>query len=106
MALDKVLLLLDEEIPRRNLEEQLKARYDLTSVATPAAAQAKLSKGNFDLLIADAELLAEKESDLLGEIQSAAARPLVVVISAFGRAESADDCLNKGAFACLLNSSA
>src|SRR6266478_2406093 len=100
MAFDKVLLVLDDEVSRKDLERQLQARYDISAVATPAAARNRLSKENFDLVIADVELV-NGEDKLFEELKSSAA-PVLVVISEFGQVESAVEALNHGAFACLL----
>src|SRR4051794_39655750 len=102
MAFDKVLLVFDDEISRKDLEKQLHSRYDLRSVATTAAAQDQLSKANFDLVIADVELLNGGKQDLFEDLQLSAARPLLLVVSAFGQVESAVESLNHGAFAYLL----
>src|SRR4051812_17567168 len=102
MVLDKVLLLINDEISRQHLEKQLQACYDLTSAPTLAAAQAALGKGHFDLIIADVELPDGTAIDLLDQLQSSPIKPLVVIISSFGCVESAAECLNHGACAYFL----
>lgn len=102
MALEKVLLLEDEEILRKNLEQQLGVRYDLASVAGLAAAQEKLSQEAFDLIITEVTLPDGTATDLLRQLPSPPGRPLVVVISAFGAVETAVECLLQGAFAYVL----
>jgi DNA-binding NtrC family response regulator len=102
MPLNKVLLLVTDEVPRQDLEQQLQPRYDLASVATLAAAQHKLAKEDFDLIIADVELLQGTETEWLDQLQARPSGPLLVVISAFGSVESAAALLNQGAFAYFL----
>jgi len=101
MAFDKVLLVMDDEISRKDLAKQLQARYDISAVATTAAAQNKLSKENFDLVLADVALV-NGEDKLFEELKSSAATPVLLVISEFGQIESAVEALNQGAFTYLL----
>src|SRR5260221_1664774 len=102
MPLDKVLLLVSDEVSRQDVEKQLQLRYDVASVAALEAAQHKLATESFDLIIADAELLEGTGTGWLDQLQVLPARPLLLVISAFGSAESAATLLDHGAFACLL----
>ena len=101
MAFDKVLLVLDDDVSRKDLETQLQSRYDVGAVATTAAARNKLSKENFDLIIADVALV-NGEDKLFEELKSSSTAPVLLVISEFGQVESAVEALNQGAFAYLL----
>jgi DNA-binding NtrC family response regulator len=99
MPIEKVIVLEDDLIVRKNLEQQLRnRRYDVASVATVAAAKELLSKDNFDLIFADVRLPDGEGTDLLREIQTRAQKPLVVMVTGFGSVESAVNCMRAGAF--------
>src|SRR5437016_3254417 len=102
MLIQKVLLVADEELVRSDLEKQLLPRYELASAATIAEGQEKLSGENFDLIITETALPDGTALELLQQLAARGALPLVIVISAFGSMESAVECLNHGAFACVL----
>src|SRR6185369_5974015 len=102
MAFDKVLLVLDDEISRKDLEKQLQSRYDVIAVGTAKFARDKLSKDTFDLVIADVALANGEDYNLCGELKSSPAAPVLLVVSEFGQVESAVEALNHGAFAYLL----
>src|SRR5437016_7500990 len=102
MLIQKVLLVADEELLRSDLEKQLLPRYELVPAATMAEGQEKLSGGDFDLIITETALPDGTALELLQQLTARGALPLVIVISAFGSMESAVECLNHGAFACVL----
>jgi DNA-binding NtrC family response regulator len=56
------------------------------------------AKDSFDLVFADVRLPDGQGTDLLREIQTRAQKPLVVIMTGFGTAESAVSCLREGAF--------
>jgi DNA-binding NtrC family response regulator len=99
MPIEKVIVLEDDLIVRKNLEQQLRnRRLDVASVATVAAAKELLGKDNFDLVFADVRLPDGDGTDLLNEIQTRAQKPLVVMVTGFGSVESAVSCMRAGAF--------
>ena len=99
MAIEKIIVLEDDAIVRRNLEQQLRnRRYDVAAVETIAEAQEYLNRDNFDLIFLDVRLPDGDGTDLLKAIQLRPQKPLVVVISGFGTVESAVDCMKNGAF--------
>ncbi len=99
MPIEKIIVLEDDLIVRKNLEQQLRnRRYDVASAQTIADAQELLSKDNFDLVFLDIRLPDGEGTDLLKEIQSRASRPLVVMVTGFGSVESAVSCMRDGAF--------
>ena len=103
MAIEKIIVLEDDAIVRRNLEQQLRnRRYDVAAVETIAEAQEYLNRDNFDLLFLDVRLPDGDGTDLLKAIQLRPQKPLVVVISGFGTVESAVDCMKNGAFDYLI----
>lgn len=103
MPIEKIIVLEDDLIVRKNLEQQLRQRrYDVASAANLAAAQEYLSKDNFDLVIADVRLPDGEGTDLLRQLQQRPQKPLVVMISGFGSVESAVECMRNGAFDYLI----
>jgi len=99
MPIEKIIVLEDDLIVRKNLEQQLRQRrYDVASAQTIADAQELLSKDNFDLVFLDIRLPDGEGTDLLKEIQSRASKPLVVMVTGFGSVESAVSCMRDGAF--------
>jgi DNA-binding NtrC family response regulator len=103
MPIERILVLEDDLIVRKNLEQQLRQRrYDVVAVATLAAAQEQLARDNFDLMFVDVRLPDGEGTDLLRAVKLRPQRPLVVFITGFGSVESAVDCMRNGAFDYLI----
>jgi DNA-binding NtrC family response regulator len=103
MPIEKVIVLEDDQIVRKNLENCLRRRrYDVASVSTIAAAQECLAKDNFDIIFLDVRLPDGDGTDLLKVIQSRPQKPLAVVTTGFGSVESAVECMKNGAFDYLI----
>jgi len=103
MPIEKVIVLEDDQIVRKNLENCLRRRrYDVASVATIAAAQECLAKDNFDVIFLDVRLPDGDGTELLKLIQSRPQKPLAVVTTGFGSVESAVECMKNGAFDYLI----
>src|SRR5437868_14860113 len=103
MPIEKVIVLEDDQIVRKNLENCLRRRrYDVASVSTIAAAQDCLAKDNFDVIFLDVRLPDGDGTDLLKLIQSRPQKPLAVVTTGFGSVESAVECMKNGAFDYLI----
>lgn len=103
MPIEKIVVLEDDLIVRKNLEQQLRARrYDVAAADTIAAAEEYLSRDTFDLLIADVRLPDGDATDLLRRLQTRPSKPLVVMISGFASVESAVECMKAGAFDYLI----
>jgi DNA-binding NtrC family response regulator len=99
MPIEKIIVLEDDLIVRKNLEQQLRQRrYDVGSATTIAEAQDLLTKDNWDLIFVDIRLPDGEGTDLLKQIQSRPQKPLVVMITGFGSVESAVNCMQNGAF--------
>jgi DNA-binding NtrC family response regulator len=99
MPIEKIVVLEDDPIQRKNLESLLRyRRYDVASVTTIAAAEEILAKDNFDLMLVDVQLPDGDGTELLRRIQQKPSRPLVVIMTAFGSIEAAVDCMRDGAF--------
>ncbi len=103
MPIEKILVLEDDAIVRKNLEQQLRQRhYEVASAATLAATQELLAKDNFDLMMADVRLPDGEGTELLQQLQLRPNRPLMVMMTGFGSVESAVDCMRNGAFDYLI----
>lgn len=99
MPIEKIIVLEDDLIVRKNLEHQLRQRrYDVASCSTIANAQEYLGKDNFDLIFLDVRLPDGDGTDLLKAIQLRPQKPLVVITTGFGTVESAVECMKNGAF--------
>ena len=103
MPIEKIIVLEDDLIIRKNLEQQLRARrYDVAAAPTLAAAHEFLAKDNWDLVIADVRLPDGEATSLLRELQARPTRPLVIMMSGYGSVESAVECMRSGAFDYLI----
>jgi DNA-binding NtrC family response regulator len=102
MPIEKIIVLEDDLVVRKNLEQQLRyKRYDVASATTIAEAQELLTKDNFDLMVVDVRLPDGKGTDLLKQLQTRPVKPLVVMISGMGTVELAVECMSNGAFTFL-----
>ena len=80
MPIEKIIVLEDDLVVRKNLEQQLRyKRYDVASANTLAAAQELLNKDNFDLMIVDVRLPDGEGTELLKQLQSRPVKPLIVM---------------------------
>ena len=103
MRIEKIIILEDDAIIRRNLEQLLRnRRFEVASATTLAAAREYLTKDNFDLVIADVRLPDGEGTDLLRQLQARPQKPMVVMMSGFGSVESAVECMRAGAFDYLI----
>jgi DNA-binding NtrC family response regulator len=99
MPIEKVIVLDDELIVRKSLEQQLRQhRFEVAGAGTIAAARELLAKDTFDLIFLDVRLPDGEGPELLRDLQNVAQRPLAVVMTGFGSVESAVDCMRNGAF--------
>ncbi len=102
MPIEKIIVLEDDLIVRKSLEQQLRyRRYDVASAANIAGAHELLAKDNFDLMIVDVKLPDGDGTELLKQLQARPVKPLVVMISGFGTVDLAVDCMSSGAFSFL-----
>jgi DNA-binding NtrC family response regulator len=102
MPIEKIIVLEDDLIVRKSLEQQLRyRRYDVASASTIAGAQELLGKDNFDLMIVDVKLPDGDGTELLKQLQLRPVKPLVVMISGFGTVDLAVECMSNGAFTFL-----
>jgi DNA-binding NtrC family response regulator len=102
MPIEKIIVLEDDLVVRKSLEQQLRyRRYDVASTSTIAGAQELLAKDHFDLMIVDVRLPDGEGTDLLKQLQSRPSKPLIVMISGFGTVDLAVECMSNGAFTFL-----
>ena len=102
MPIEKIIVLEDDLVVRKTLEQQLRyRRYDVASAENIASAAELLSKDNFDLMIVDVKLPDGDGIELLKQLNSRPARPLVVMISSHGTVDMAVECMSNGAFTFL-----
>ena len=103
MSIEKIIVLEDDLIIRKHLEQQLRnRRYDVATASTIAAAQELLSKDTFDLIFVDVSLPDGQGTDLLKELQTRPVRPLAVVVTGNSSVQMAVECMKAGAFDYLI----
>jgi DNA-binding NtrC family response regulator len=103
MPIEKIIVLEDDLIVRKNLEQMLRQqRYDVASTDTIAGARDYLARDTFDLIFLDVRLPDGEGTSLLRELQSQPEKPLVVMVTGFGSVESAVECMRNGAFDYML----
>jgi DNA-binding NtrC family response regulator len=103
MAIEKILVVDDELIIRKSIEEVLRAnRISTSSAGTLAEAEKHLSRNTFDLILLDVKLPDGDGNDLLERLISQPVKPLVIMMSGYGTVESAVACMKAGAFDYLL----
>jgi len=103
MPIEKIMVVEDDLILRKNLETQLRQRrYEVAAATTLADAQELLGRDTFDLIFLDVRLPDGEGTDLLRELQTRPQRPMVVITTGFGSVESAVDCMRSGAFDYLI----
>jgi DNA-binding NtrC family response regulator len=99
MGLERILIVDDEFIIRKTLEERLRhKRYAVSSVGSIAEAEKALARDSFDLVLMDVQLPDGDGSQMLERIGAAEKPPLVVMITGHGSIESAVSCMRAGAF--------
>src|SRR5579859_1745168 len=103
MPIEKILILEDDLIVRKNLEQQLRQRrFDVAATGTIAGANEILARDTFDLMFLDVRLPDGEGTTLLRELSARPQKPLVVMVTGFGSVESAVECMRNGAFDYML----
>ena len=103
MAIEKILVVDDELIIRKSIEEILRAnRISVSSAGTLADAEKQLGRNSFDLILLDVKLPDGEGTDLLDRLSRQALKPLIIMMSGYGTVESAVACMKAGAFDYLL----
>jgi len=71
MPIEKIVVVEDDLIVRKNLEQRLRQKhFDVAAAANLAAAREILAKDTFDLVFMDVRLPDGEGTDLLRELQS------------------------------------
>jgi DNA-binding NtrC family response regulator len=99
MALEKILVLDDEPVLRRTLEEHLRRkRYTVAGAESVARAEEYLARDEFDLVFLDMNLPDGSGSQILDRLGKRPDGPMFVVITGNATIESAVACMRAGAF--------
>jgi DNA-binding NtrC family response regulator len=99
MVFEKIIVLDDELIIRKSLEEQLRRRrYSVASAANIAQAESYLARDDFDMMFVDVRLPDGNGIDLLRRLAQQPDSPIVVIMTGHGSIESAVECMRAGAF--------
>lgn len=99
MKIEKIIVLDDELMIRKSLQEQLrKRRCCVAACSTLEQVYALLAKDHFDLIFADVCLPDGEGVDLLQRLSSSAHSPLVIMMTGCASVESAVKCMQLGAF--------
>ncbi|MEX0322895.1 MAG: sigma-54-dependent transcriptional regulator [Puniceicoccaceae bacterium] len=104
LGIDKILILDDELIIRRTLQEYChRKRIKVKTVATIAEAMNALEGDHgFDLMILDVNLPDGDGSEILEAVEGAPDTPMSIMITGQGTIESAVRCMQLGAFDYIL----
>jgi len=99
MAIEKILVVEDNEIICKNLAHQLRQRrYSADTALTLAAAREVLGKEEIDLMFLDLRLPDGEGIELLRELQQRPQKPVVIVTTGSVTVQTAVDCMRAGAF--------
>lgn len=104
MPLEKILVIDDELIIRKSLENALRLkRYSVATASNLAEAEKFLKRADgIDLIFLDVRLPDGEGTDLLERLAKQPDRPLIVMMSGHGTIESAVACMRNGAFDYLI----
>jgi len=103
MSLERILVLDDEPIIQKVLEELFRRKkYTVSIASTIAQAEALLARESFDLVMLDVRLPDGDGQQLLERLGALPDRPLVVMMTGHGTIESAVSCMRGGAFDYLI----
>jgi DNA-binding NtrC family response regulator len=103
MAIDKILVVDDENFIAKSIGESLRAkRYSVSTANSLAKAERLLGRDTFDIMLLDVNLPDGKGTDLLERLSATPQKPLIVMMSGAATLESALACIRFGAFDYLL----
>ena len=103
MSLERILVLDDEPLIQKVLDELFKRKkFSVTIASTIAQAEAVLAKETFDLIMLDVRLPDGDGQQFLERVSALPDRPLVVMMTGHGTIESAVSCMRAGAFDYLI----
>jgi len=103
MSLERILVLDDEPLVQKVLDELFRRKkFTVTIASSIAQAESLLSKENFDLIMLDVRLPDGDGQVFLERVSTLPDRPLVVMMTGHGTIESAVSCMRAGAFDYLI----
>ncbi len=103
MSLERILVLDDEPLIQKVLDELFKRKkFSVTIASSIAQAEAILAKETFDLIMLDVRLPDGDGQQFLERVSALPDRPLVVMMTGHGTIESAVSCMRAGAFDYLI----
>src|SRR3954465_11676448 len=103
MAVEKILIVDDEPMIRRVMEDWLRAkRYSVHSAGDLSNAERMLKNDTFDLVFLDRQLPDGEGTELLEAMKKLTHKPMVVVMTGLATLESAVAALRFGAFDYLM----
>ncbi len=103
MSLERILVLDDEPLIQKVLDELFRRKKFTVSIASSIAqAEALIAKENFDLIMLDVRLPDGDGQQFLERVCAMPDRPLVVMMTGHGTIESAVACMRGGAFDYLI----
>lgn len=99
MSLEKTLVLDDELIIRKTLQQMLhRKRHSVQLASTIAEAEKALAQGKYDLMFIDVCLPDGNGTEILERLAGQPDAPIIVMITGQGTIESAVHCMQAGAF--------
>jgi two-component system, NtrC family, response regulator AtoC len=103
MSLERILVLDDEPLIQKVLDELFKRKkFSVTIASSIAQAEAVIAKETFDLIMLDVRLPDGDGQQFLERVSALPDRPLVVMMTGHGTIESAVSCMRAGAFDYLI----
>ena len=103
MSLERILVLDDEPLIQKVLEELFRRKkFTVTVAGSITQAEGLLAKENFDLIMLDVRLPDGDGQQFLERVSTLPDRPLVVMMTGHGTIESAVACMRAGAFDYLI----
>ncbi|MDX2186035.1 MAG: sigma-54 dependent transcriptional regulator [Opitutaceae bacterium] len=103
MSLERILVLDDEPLIQKVLDELFRRKKFTVSIAgTIGQAEAMLARETFDLIMLDVRLPDGDGQQFLERVSTMPDRPLVVMMTGHGTIESAVACMRAGAFDYLI----
>ena len=103
MSLERILVLDDEPLIQKVLDELFRRKKYTVSIASSIAqAEALIARESFDLIMLDVRLPDGDGQQFLERVSAMPDRPLVVMMTGHGTIESAVACMRGGAFDYLI----
>src|SRR4030081_988139 len=101
MSIEKVLVLGDDQIVRKNLESCLRWKQcDVTFCSSIAAAQDYLTKHNFDIIFLDVRLPDADGTDLLRSLRALPQRPRAIIVTGSGNVGELQNVIERAVVLC------